>query len=91
MAKRNLEIEADTLDGLLVVMRGLAKQSRRMMRQLQNEGQFDPMFFAQALTINEIYRELKEANAQVEIADLEAILALDLDSNDNADNAEPTE
>lgn len=91
MAKRNLEIEADTLDGLLVVMRGLAKQSRRMMRQLQNEGQFDPMFFAQAITINEIYRELKEANAQVEIADLEAILALDLDSNDNADNAEPTE
>jgi hypothetical protein len=86
MAKRNIEIEADTLDTLLVVMRGLAKQSRRLMRSLQNEGQFDPMFFAQAITINEVYRELKEANASLEIADLEAILALDSDSD-----SEPTE
>lgn len=84
MAKRNIEIEADTLDTLLVVMRGLAKQSRRLMRTLQSEGQIDPMFFAQAITINEVYRELKEANAQVEISDLEAILALDSDSDSEA-------
>jgi hypothetical protein len=88
---KKLELEDDVVDALLMVLRKMANAGRSLTKHMMEAevalNEENLSMLAQAAMVGEIYEEVKKANKRFEVAELENILALNLES----DNAEKTE
>lgn len=84
MPKKILELEQETVNELLKVLRGIAKQGEMAVAIANRQGLELPDDVAQMVTkLRSLYRAVKQANANVEIKELEALFALDYEGEDN--------
>lgn len=90
MTKR-LELDNEVVDGLIAVLRRMARAGRSVTKQmLASNAELSEetlSIIAQAAFVDYLYTEVKKANKDFEVGELENILALDFEG----DNAEKTE
>lgn len=81
MTKRNLELEVETIDELLVTLKALAKQGIQATKVADERGIELPKELQHTvLKLISLYRKVARANKKVEVAELEALFALNFES-----------
>ncbi len=87
--KKTLVLDQDVVEALLKVLRKMNRAGHAIAKQMLAEGGINEENFgtiAQAAMVDWVYTEVKKANKNFEVDELEAILALDFQE----DNAEKT-
>jgi hypothetical protein len=77
--KKTLVLDQDVVEALLKLLRKMNRAGRVIAKQILAEGVNEENFatIAQAAMVDWVYAEVKKANKDFEVDELEAILALD--------------
>jgi hypothetical protein len=77
MTKRNLELEVEVIDELLVTLKALAKQGIQATKVANERGiELPKELQLTVMKLVSLYRKVARANKKVEVAELEALFAL---------------
>lgn len=88
MSKKNLELDEQIVEQLLIVLRQMSHAGRGVVKQMKeqgaelNEGTLE--ILAHNAVVQIVYNEVKKANKMYEVGELEKLFALDAggDTND---------
>jgi SOS response regulatory protein OraA/RecX len=77
--KKTLVLDQDVVEALITTLRRMNRAGRAIAKQILNEGVDEENFLtiAQAAMVDWVYTEVKKANKDFEVDELEAILTLD--------------
>lgn len=85
MTKRNLELEVEVIDELLLTLKTLAKQGVLAKKVADKRGIELPDEVEQTiLNLVSLYKKVSSANKEVEVAELEALFALNFEGESSA-------
>jgi hypothetical protein len=80
MTKRNLELEVEVIDELLATLKALAKQGLLAQRVAEKREVELPEEVQQTIArLASLYKKVAHANKKVEVAELEALFALNFE------------
>ena len=87
--KKTLVLDQDVVEALIKTLRRMNRVGRAIAKQVLADGVNEENFatIAQAAMVDWVYTEVKKANKNFEVDELEAILALDF-QEDNAEKKE---
>lgn len=77
--KKTLVLDQDVVEALITTLRRMNRAGRAIAKQILNDGLNEENFLtiAQAAMVDWVYTEVKKANKDFEVDELEEILALD--------------
>jgi len=83
METKVLELDAEAVDTLLVLLKNMSEQSVSVIQKIQERGEdtVDYDLAMQTMAVVSLYKHIRKANKKFEVAELEKLFEIDADDN----------